>query len=52
MNITQEGNQFKKLETVESLQHELKLLNQTIDKLNNKRVEILTKIYKLKNKRN
>ena len=50
MNITQEGNQFKKLETIESLQHDLKLLNQTIDKLNNKRVELLTKIHKLKTK--
>lgn len=36
----------KELETLEG---ELKMVTQTIDKLNNKRVVLLTKIYQLKN---
>jgi hypothetical protein len=34
---------------LETLEDELKMVTQTIDKLNNKRVVLLTKIYQLKN---
>jgi len=52
MHITQESEQFKKPETLAELEGRLKIINSTIDKLNNQRVTVLHKIHKAKQMKN
>lgn len=52
MNITEEGNQVGKEESLAELEARLSLLNKSIDKLSMERAFLTNKIKQLKSKRN
>jgi len=52
MNITQEGNDIEKEESLAELEARLILLNQTIDKLSAKRTLVVSKILKARAQKN
>ena len=48
MNITQEGNQTNSVYTLEGLQARLKMVDQTIEKLESQKKDLLIKIHQEK----
>jgi len=48
MNITQEGNQTSSVYTLKGLQDRLRMVDQTIDKLESQKKDLLVKIHQAK----
>jgi len=48
MNITQEGNQSNSVYTLKGLQDRLRMVDQTIDKLESQKKDLLVKIHQAK----
>lgn len=50
MNITREGEELSK-SSLDKLSQELRMINQTLEKLENRKVELLHKIHKEKTRK-